>query len=201
MISESIALQFEYHLANISPRVLNQTTIRRLWKNFQKAEKVTLHGSDLYTIPTLKSSKTIIRHVGKANPQRKKLTRYLINSPSPFSIGLSLRSKSFLSHNSALSLYGLTDKLPQRIYVNMEQSEKYNENEITQEGIDRAFKNQVRQSNYIWAWKNYRFVLINGKNTGELGVIDFTLDRGEVLRVTNLERTLIDIVIRPVYAA
>lgn len=82
----------------------------------------------------------------------------------------------------------------------MEQSEKYNENEITQEGIDRAFKNQVRQSNYIWAWKNYRFVLINGKNTGELGVIDFTLDRGEVLRVTNLERTLIDIVIRPVYA-
>ncbi len=155
---------------------------------------------DSSTISRKKFSKTVIKHVGKANPERKKLTRYLINSPSPFSVGLSLRSRSFLSHNSALFLHGLTDKLPRSIYVNTEQSEKYNQNEISQEGIDRAFKNQVRQSNYIWAWKNYRFVLINGKNTGELGVMDFALDRGEVVKVTNLERTLIDIAIRPVYS-
>jgi predicted transcriptional regulator of viral defense system len=41
---------------------------------------------------------------------------------------------------------------------------------------------------------------LNGKNTGDAGVIDTTGPSGEPLRSTSLERTLIDCIVRPQYA-
>ena len=38
------------------------------------------------------------------------------------------------------------------------------------------------------------------KHTGDLGVIETTGPGGETVRVTNLERTLIDVTVRPFYA-
>ncbi|MGH7850630.1 MAG: hypothetical protein ACREOP_10060, partial [Thermodesulfobacteriota bacterium] len=112
----------------------------------------------------------------------------------------SLRSRSYISHGSAVILNDLSDQTPENIFVNKEQSEKNWSNELTQEGIDRAFKNKGRQSNYIWSWKNYCFTLLNGKNTGDYGVVNIELETGEIVRTTNLERTLVDIVVRPVYS-
>ena len=43
-------------------------------------------------------------------------------------------------------------------------------------------------------------MVINGKHTGRLGVEDLIGPPGEKLACTNLERTLIDIVVRPSYA-
>jgi len=43
-------------------------------------------------------------------------------------------------------------------------------------------------------------VLLSGKNTGNLGVINLAYGRSEGLQVTGLERTLIDIVVRPEYS-
>lgn len=45
-----------------------------------------------------------------------------------------------------------------------------------------------------------KFVVVNGKRTDGLGVEDVVGFDGEVLRATNIERTLIDIVVRPAYA-
>jgi hypothetical protein len=42
--------------------------------------------------------------------------------------------------------------------------------------------------------------LLSGKATGDLGVVTITGPGGEELRVTDIERTLIDITVRPVYA-
>jgi predicted transcriptional regulator of viral defense system len=41
---------------------------------------------------------------------------------------------------------------------------------------------------------------LNGKNTGDAGVIDIVGPSGEPLRTTSLARTLIDCVVRPQYA-
>jgi len=86
--------------------------------------------------------------------------------------------------------------------INKEQSKKnyLGDSILTQEAINRAFKNKARESKYIWKWKTQKFVLLNGKNTGEYGVINFELENGEKVRTTDLERTLIDIVVRPTYA-
>lgn len=43
-------------------------------------------------------------------------------------------------------------------------------------------------------------MLLSGKDTGELGVEEITGTRGEPLKITNVERTLIDIAVRPGYA-
>jgi transcriptional regulator with AbiEi antitoxin domain of type IV toxin-antitoxin system len=86
------------------------------------------------------------------------------------------------------------------IYVNKEQGPKPTPEGITQEGIDRAFKSAQRRSNYIFRYGGSRFVLISGKDTGKAGVVRSKGPQGEAINATDLERTLIDIVVRPAYA-
>lgn len=141
-----------------------------------------------------------IKHVGKANPYRSEIVRYLINNPSVYSVALSLRSQSYLSHVSALFIHGVTEQNPQSIFVNKEQSPKSKNSSLTQAGIDRAFKGKGRRSQYIWSFDQSRFVLLNGKQTGDYGVEIEYLSDNESVRVTNIERTLVDIIVRPGYS-
>lgn len=127
------------------------------------------------------------------------VTRYVWGKASEYQIALSLKRKSYLSHGSAVFLHGLTNELPTVIYVNQEQSAKQGSSTLSQEGIHRAFRGSQRQSKLVYRYLNYQISVIAGKNTGDLGVT--TLDaNGERLRVTNVERTLIDIAVRPAYA-
>jgi hypothetical protein len=71
---------------------------------------------------------------------------------------------------------------------------------LTQAGLNRAFSGKQRQSNFIVTHNRTRIMLLSGKNTGELGVKEITGIRGEPLKITNVERTLIDIAVRPGYA-
>jgi hypothetical protein len=113
---------------------------------------------------------------------------------------LSLKKNAYLSHATAASIHSLTEQIPKTIYVNHEQSPKPKPSSgLTQEAIDRAFASKQRRSNYIFRNDSLQFVIVNGKNTGNLGVISQPTGNG-ALRVTGLERTLIDITVRPDYA-
>lgn len=128
------------------------------------------------------------------------ITRFAWGEASPYSIGLSIRSGSYLSHASASFLHGLTDQIPKTIYVNREQSQKPQYGTLTQAGIDRAFAHKQRRSQYIFSYNEWQFVLLSGKHTGDLGVVSMPGAAGEPLMVTGLERTLIDLAVRPDYA-
>ena len=130
------------------------------------------------------------------------MRRYALSSSSNFGAGLSLAGPgAYLSHASAVYLHGLTDQIPKVVYVNKEQSPKPRPTApLTQAAIDRAFANQPRQSRLIYACEDSRYVMLSGKNTGRLEVSPMQLASGEVVAVTRLERTLIDIAVRPVYA-
>ena len=65
--------------------------------------------------------------------------------------------------------------------------------------MDRAFQRRPRKSKYVFEYGTFQVCLVNGMNTGNLGVETIDVD-GEPLRVTNLARTLIDATIRPAYA-
>jgi len=52
----------------------------------------------------------------------------------------------------------------------------------------------------IYQYNNWTLVFLEGKNTARLGVVNRRGPSGELLEVTGLERTLIDIVVRPSYA-
>lgn len=126
--------------------------------------------------------------------------RYLLQGATAFEVALSLRDGSYLSHASAVFLHGLTEQLPLRIYVNREQAAKPEpEGVLTQEALTRAFARPGRETNYIFEGPGYEVVLLNGKSTGNLEVGTLKGLEGELLAVTKLERTLIDIAVRPTY--
>jgi predicted transcriptional regulator of viral defense system len=129
------------------------------------------------------------------------VTRFIWGNVSPYEMALSLNPNSYLCHGTAVFLHGLNDQIPRVVYVNKEQSQKLvNKTNLTQEGIDKAFAGAQRTSLYEIAYKNNRIFLVRGKNTDNLDVSQMKGENGEALAVTKIERTLIDIAVRPAYA-
>ena len=142
----------------------------------------------------------IVRSVKLQSEHYAHVTRWLITSlsPSPMEVGLSLRTGSYVCHGAAVFLHGLTEQFPRTIYVNKEQTPKPPPRGVlTQAAINRAFAKPQRSSRHAYRYEKRRIVLVSGKHTHNLGVVNHPSQR---LRLTNLERTLIDITVRPRYA-
>src|ERR1017187_3981132 len=139
-----------------------------------------------------------VRLAAENYPEAKEIVRYVWDKSSPYALALSLKRNAYLCHGTAVFLHSLTEQLPKTIYVNSEQSEKARGGDLTQEGIKRAFAAKQRQSNFFIQYEGSKFMLINGKHTERLEVGPVVVD-GESLEVTKLERTLIDIAVRPAY--
>ena len=155
-----------------------------------------------YTIKNIKKKLTelaVIQNITLRSEGYKDVKRISIPSlnPTPYHYAVSLRNGTYLSHSSSINILGLTQQIPKVIYVNKEQSpKKQSLSPLTQEAIDRAFSNQQRSSKYIFKIGDYRIVLLSGKSSKNAGVeVDSILN----LPRTCLERTPIDITVRPRY--
>jgi predicted transcriptional regulator of viral defense system len=117
---------------------------------------------------------------------------------------LTLKKNAYFTHYTAMRMHGLTEQVPKTIYLNHEQPPHAQSSELEQERIDVAFSRPARVSNNVIDYGDVRICLINGMNTKLLGVVDeqVTYDGTRPIRVrlTNIERTLIDITVRPIYA-
>ncbi len=155
------------------------------------------------TITKIKKSlleNKIVKIVTLKSDNYKNIDRVIIPSlkPSQYHYAVSLRNGTYLSHSSAINILGLTQQVPNIIYVNKEQSpKKQSIGPITQDSIDRAFSHQQRKSKYVFKVENYQIVLLSGKYTKNAGV---EIDKTIGIPRTCLERTLIDITVRPKYA-
>jgi len=131
----------------------------------------------------------------------RSIKRYSWGKASPLQLALSIKPRGYLCHGTAMTLHGLM-KLPLKtIYLNSEQSDKSQDaSSLNQRGIDLAFKGRQRQSKLIYRHADISVVMISGKNTGRLGVEEIAVPGAASLQATNLERTLIDIVVRSAYA-
>lgn len=135
----------------------------------------------------------------KAEAGYPDVTRFIWRSATDAETALSLRKHAYFSHGTALAFHGLREQPPQTYYVNAEQSPKPTpEAELTQSALDRAFRSKQRQSKLAYAHGASRIVVVSGKNTGRLGVSSMEVD-GRPLDITSLERTLVDIAVRPAY--
>lgn len=137
----------------------------------------------------------------QADHYDKRITRYCLTDPTSFELAASISKSGYLSHGTAAQLHGLlTLNLP-TVYLNSEQSVKPNSSgPLTQIAIDRAFGGKQRQSKHSYRHEDISITIINGKNTNRLGVKTLADGNGHVVSTTNLERTLIDIAVRPAYA-
>ena len=115
-----------------------------------------------------------------------------------YDVVLSLAPKIHFSHTSALFLHGIVKTTPMSIYITSEQSKKEsktNTSELEQNAIDIAFSKPQRQTNAKCIFKGKNIFLLHGMFTNKLGIIELS---GKP--VTSLERTLLDITVRPSYA-
>jgi len=121
---------------------------------------------------------------------------YVQDESSVLQIATALAPKAYLSHYSAIWVNGLTTQIPKIIYVTFEQSKKPQRNaSLTQMGIDAAFAKPQRYTTASVRYGDFTFMVLNGGFTNRLGVHNL-----DGISVTNVERTLIDITVRPGYA-
>lgn len=142
-----------------------------------------------------------------------KLTRVRLKFPSRpetcyawgdvplFQILLAMKPKAYLSHYSALYLHDLTDQIPKTVFLNEEQSPKPPPPAgLSQERIAAAFRRAPRRTSRVAEFRGHQICLLSGKHTGQLGVVERNGPEESSVRLTSLERTLIDITVRPYYA-
>jgi predicted transcriptional regulator of viral defense system len=156
-------------------------------------------------VPTRVLIDFLVKHVGlkvvDLNAEKYGRTvRYSWGDYSPFLMALSLRSRGYISHGTAVFLQGLSGQVSKTIYVNQEQSEKPRGSGLSQERLNLAFSRLQRTSAYVYTFGAHQAVILSGKQTGALGVVRIEGPHREELPVTGLPRTLIDIVVRPAYA-
>lgn len=63
-----------------------------------------------------------------------------------------------------------------------------------------AFRRAARESNLIYSFDRTPIILLSGKNSKDFSVIAKLDQWGFELRYTSLERTLVDLTVRPAYA-
>lgn len=131
-------------------------------------------------------------------------TRYVWGHVPLLEVIGSLKEEGYFTHYTAMRIHGLTEQLPKTIYLNHEQRPHAQSSELAQRSIDIAFKAKPRISNNMIEFGDVRICLVNGMHTGALGVVEenavYDDNQPARVRVTNIERTLIDIAVRPVYA-
>jgi hypothetical protein len=145
--------------------------------------------------------RTKLRQLRLPSPNYSSLLRYGWGANiSPISIAASIKDDAFFSHGSAMWIHGLGQD-EKNIFINSEQSEKpRNFGRLTQDAIHRAFQNQQRRSKRIYKYQRTTITVLNGKHTGRMDVGPSTSPSGHKVEVTSLERTLIDITVRPGYS-
>lgn len=129
------------------------------------------------------------------------IDRYIWEDASIFEVVASLKPNSYFTHYTAVNLHELTEQIPKTFYLNYEQPKKSKrERNLNQQRIKSAFMKPWRTSNNISSYKDYKICILNGMFTGKLGVIETAGPNREKIHITNVERTLIDIAVRPVYS-
>ena len=129
---------------------------------------------------------------------RMKEIYHLPNSDT-LSIYTGLKKNAYFTHFTAMYLNQLTLQIPKTHYLNFEHYPDTYKATLSQKLIDESFKKPQRKSNTFYSFKGNKIYLTNGKYTNRLGVISVK-NKNTFYEYTNLERTLIDITIRPVYA-
>ncbi|MFH1732867.1 MAG: type IV toxin-antitoxin system AbiEi family antitoxin [Planctomycetota bacterium] len=145
-------------------------------------------------------SETRLHEIRLEFPPRPEI-RFAWGDASIYQLLMSLNRKAYCSHYTAMVLHGLTEQIPKTWYVNIEQPAKPKPpGELSQSGIDAALRRAPRKTKRIALYDDQRICVLNGMQTGNLGVVEMTAPDGAQVRVTNIERTLIDITVRACYS-
>ncbi len=124
-------------------------------------------------------------------------------SASPFDVGLTVKKEGYLSNYSAMQFHQLTLQVPKTVYISVEKytvigNPKSSEVVLAQAAVDKAFSKpqRVATESYKSEYDGFKYIYLQRKHTSTNIGITIIND----LTVTDIERTLIDIAMRPVYS-
>jgi hypothetical protein len=130
--------------------------------------------------------------------------RYVWGDVPLLEVLLTLKKDAYFSHYTAMRMHGLTEQVPQTIYLNHEQRPQPQNPHLEQGRIAAAFSRRPRVSQNSIDFDKVRICMVNGMHANQLGVVNeqvsYDTDAKVNVRVTNIERTLIDIAVRPIYS-
>lgn len=145
-------------------------------------------------IETLRDQTELFNEVFLRFPKERYIRYVVKERENIYDLALSI-PKTYFSHYTAMQYHGLTDQDPKTIYLSRAHSYSNYGNTITQENIDYALsKPQRKTNNYSESYRGYQFCLLYSKPSDK-GIANYN-----GVRVTNIERTLIDAAVRPIYS-
>ncbi|MBT0554884.1 type IV toxin-antitoxin system AbiEi family antitoxin domain-containing protein [Riemerella anatipestifer] len=104
--------------------------------------------------------------------------------------------KAFFSFHTALSIHNLILNQPKQIYLTLERPTFVKSlSNLEQSTIDEVFSKPAKTTNNKRTYTIYSITLINGQHQNNIGIIPF-----RNYKVSDIERTLIDICVRPFYS-
>jgi hypothetical protein len=170
-------------------------------KNLQQ-EDFSLTGASRKLIDYLTGKGLLVRH-NFVTATTETTTVYSWKTQDEFTAISGLKNNSFFAFYTAMFLHQLTMQIPKTVYLNFERTKPsgppVSKGSLTQDGIDLAFGGNQRKSNFSYTFHDKKIILTNGKFTNRLGVISVR-NADQAYEFTDLERTLIDISVRPVYS-
>jgi hypothetical protein len=124
---------------------------------------------------------------------------YIVSGFDNLTAFTALKKNAYFTHFTAMHLNGISLQIPKVHYLNYEHSKDFDKGLLNQESIDIAFNKPQRTSSNSYSFGGNKVFLINGKRVQRTGVIQ-RINENQSFEYTDLERTLIDIAIRPVYS-
>ena len=191
------------------PRVLRAQDVAEIFSRQRDFWRLT-KSTSLASFLRFMTEKTSLKPVTFAFPTRE-VSGFTWGDVPLLEVLLGLVAGSYYSHYTAVRIHGLTEQFPKTIYLSKERSggaaaASGPTEAIDQEAIDAAFSRppRVSKNEIDLPDEQVRVVLLEGAYQAGLGVtggdINLGGERNLQLRYTSLERTLIDIAVRPFYA-
>lgn len=148
-------------------------------------------------------SKENILILDKLNHEHEKSLKQVLRKKksSNFDVGLSIKKNGYLSNYSAMQLHEITLQIPKTIFVSYDKYKVIShtpKSKLLQSSVDKAFGKPQRKTtqSYKSEYNNTTYTFLQKKYlSNEVGIIN----KGRY-KVTDLERTLIDIAVRPAYS-
>lgn len=192
----------EIYLDQLQVKSFSEKTLQDIFNNKKDEWQIPANKNASHFFSFLQK-KGVLFMTSFNDEQNKIKIIYSWKTQDDFTVMAGLKNNSYYSYYTALFIHQLTLQIPKTYYLNYEHSSDMNpvsgKPSLTQSAIDKAFSGNQRKSSISYSYKDRKIIITNGKKTEKLGVIKQE-NAQQCFEYTSLERTLIDVAIRPVYA-
>lgn len=195
--------QIEEYFAHLEEKVFTTNDLAAIFEGNRLQWKIAAYRTSKDFIKFLKDKDVLQLKKLKHQSTGSIKTVLLKKDSTYYDIGLTIKKEGYLSNYTAMVLHELTLQIPKTVYVSYMKNEAVSsydsgEVELTQASIDSAFSKPQRLTSDIYKSEadGYRLYFIQKSYTSH----DIGIESKENLRFTDLERTLLDITVRPAYS-